>query len=253
MDGQICRCPGHGWGPCRGPCAGRLTGCSAWPFRSSFQPVGAEGVGSGLHARADKPAGARERLDTGGGSRPLRPGPAPPAAEPDRVGRRPGPRRRPELCGRAPRRPRRGPDRRRHRLPEEGRPVGRRPAAVLRNRQTHGERPARRLPRLHHQPRPDADRPTPLPGRILDRRPSAMSPRWHRGHGRLRHQGRHPDATAHKHRCSTRGGRPRTQASHRPRRARRRGSPTRDDWASCASRPVPSHPCAWPRSPRDAL
>lgn len=54
-------------------------------------------------------------------------------------------------------------------------------------------------------------------------------------------------------RSVAKGGRPRMQVSHRLRHARRRGFPARDDWASCASRLASLHPCAWPRSPRDAL
>ena len=67
---------------------------------------------------------------------------------PVRLGPRRGPRRPAGLRRRDPRRPRRRPDPRRDRVPQEGHQVRRRRPAVHRHRRADRERPGRRLPRL---------------------------------------------------------------------------------------------------------
>ena len=57
---------------------------------------------------------------------------------------------------------------------KKGDPLGRGPAAVLRDRGADGELPGRCLPRLCRRPRPHADRPPLVSAHVMDRRPGTV-------------------------------------------------------------------------------
>src|SRR3954447_6331565 len=134
---------------------GRLAGGAgraAGPVRPAVRARRAARAGRALPGGAARPGRAQERLAARGGDR-RRAGVAHAAgAQPRAVGRGGGARPLSRARGRAPGRRGRGAGRRRERLREEGPPLGRRGATVLRHRGQGRELPGRRLPGLR-QPR----------------------------------------------------------------------------------------------------